>query len=192
MPTDGRISMHSAAKLDQRRRWRRRESELRALATAQHGAISLTQLRELGLSDPGVRRRVGNGRLHPVHRGVYVVGRPDLPKYGRWMAAALACGEGALLSHWSAAAWHELLGAGGGRIDVTVPHRRGRSRPGLRVHRITSLSASDRVVVGGIPCTSVSRTLLDLAAVAPRNVLERACDQAEVIGILDMRAVREL
>ena len=108
------------------------------------------------------------------------------------MAAVLACGEGALLSHRSAVALHELLGGGGAGIDVTVPGRRGVSRPGLRVHRPACLSDADRAMVRGIPCTSVPRTLLDLAQVASPRILERACDQAEVLRVLDMNAVREL
>jgi hypothetical protein len=192
MPTDGRISTALRTKSRQRRPRRARGLKLVELAGGQHGVVSLGQLESIGLSPSAVRTRVAAGTLHRVHAGVYAVGRPDLPKYGRWMAAVLACGEETLLSHGSAAALHELLGAGGGRIDVTIPHRRRGSKPGIRVHRFMSLSAPDRAVVRGIPCTSVPRTLLDLAAVAPRNVLERACDQAEVIGTLDMRAVRGL
>lgn len=97
-----------------------------------------------------------------------------------------------MVSHRSGASLHELLGVGGGPIDVTVPNRRKVSRPGIRIHRSTSVRARDRVVVRGIPCTSVPRTLLDLAVVVPRNVLERACDQAEVVGVLDMAAMGEL
>ena len=77
-------------------------------------------------------------------------------------------------------------------IDVTIAGRRGLSRPGLRVHRPERLGDADRAVVRGIPCTSVPRTLLDLAQVVSHRVLERACDQAEVLGVLDMNAVREL
>jgi hypothetical protein len=107
------------------------------------------------------------------------------------MAAVLACGEGAVLSHRSAVTLHELL-RGGGMIHVTVAGRRGVSRPGLRVHRPACLSDADRTMVRGIPCTSVPRTLLDLAQVASPRILERACDQAEVLRVLDMNALREL
>lgn len=169
-----------------------RERRLLALAERQHGVLELDQLRELGLSAPGVRRRVARGRLHRVHRGVYALGRSDLPAEGCWMAAVLACGEGALLSHWSAGALHELLDGGGARIHVTIGGRRSVSRPGLRVHRPRCLDDADRAVVRGIPCTSVPRTLLDLAQVASPRTLKRACDQAEVLRILDMTAVGDL
>jgi len=108
------------------------------------------------------------------------------------MAAVLACGEGALLSHRSAVTLHELLRGGGAWIDVTVAGRRGVSRLGLRVHRPACLSHADRTMVRGIPCTSVPRSLLDLAQVASPRILERACDQADVLRVLDMNAVREL
>jgi hypothetical protein len=108
------------------------------------------------------------------------------------MAAVLACGEGALLSHRSAASLHELLGVAGGAIDITVANRAGRSKSGIRIHRPTCLTAADRAMVEGIPCTSVPRTLLDLAGVVPTKVLEAACNQAEVVGVLDLAATKEL
>ena len=108
------------------------------------------------------------------------------------MAAVLACGSGTLLSHISATALHRLLSSAQATIDVAIPRRAGLSRPGIRVHRSTCLTPADRTSVDGIPCTSVARTLLDLAEVTHRRVLERACDQAEVLRVLDMNAVREL
>src|SRR5918996_4736448 len=74
------------------------------LAARQHGCVALAQVRELGLSSTGVRSRVAAGKLHRLHRGVYAVGHPALPPRGLWMAAVLACGPGAVLSHRSAAA----------------------------------------------------------------------------------------
>jgi hypothetical protein len=105
------------------------------------------------------------------------------------MAAVLACGDGALLSQRAGAALQGLLGWGGGKIDVTIPRRSALSRPGIRVHRSTRLAPQDCAEVEGIPCTSVPRTLLDLAATVPKHVLERACDQAERQGSLDVREV---
>jgi len=193
MPADGRVAIRYESQVGHRGDWGERERCLLALAERQHGVLTLDQLRALGLSAPGVRRRVARGRLHRMHRGVYALGRPDVPVEGRWMAAVLACGEGALLSHRSAVALHGLLHGGGGtRIDVTVAGRRGLSRPGLRLHRPTCVSEVDRALIRGIPCTSVPRTLLDLAQVSSRRILERACDQAEVLRMLDMDAVREL
>jgi very-short-patch-repair endonuclease/predicted transcriptional regulator of viral defense system len=156
-----------------------------AIAAKQHGVIALFQLLALGLSERAVQARVASGRLHRVHQGVYAVGRADLPTRGRWMAAVLACGDGAVLSHRSAATLHELLNVRGGRIEVTIPRRTPIRRSGLRVHRSTCLLPSDSVTVDRIPCTSVPVTLLALAATVPTNVLESACNQAEIKEVLD-------
>jgi Protein of unknown function (DUF559) len=107
------------------------------------------------------------------------------------MAAVLACGSGSLLSHFSAAALHGLLSSGQALIDVTISRRNGLARPGVRVHRPTCIIPADRASVDGIPCTSVARTLLDLSAVVSRPALERACDQAEVLRLLDWAAMDE-
>jgi hypothetical protein len=97
-----------------------------------------------------------------------------------------------VLSHRSAATLHRILTAVGRRIDVTIPRQSSIARSGIRVHRSTCLAAQDRVEVDAIPGTSVPATLLALAATVPTNVLESACNQAELEGVLDMRAVEEL
>jgi very-short-patch-repair endonuclease len=163
-----------------------------AIAQRQHGVIALWQLVSIGLSKSAVRERISAGRLHRIHRGVYAVGRPDITIKGRWMAAVLACGDGALLSHQSAATLHELLDARAGRIHVTVPRRRPVARPGISAHRSTCLAPQDRAEVDGIPCTTVPATLLALASTASRNVLESACSRAEIEGVLNFLAIDEL
>lgn len=163
-----------------------------ALAASQHGVVTLEQLVALGLSRRAIRWRIAGGRLHRIHRGVYAVGRPDVTIKGKWMAAVLACGDGALLSHQSAATLHGLLNARAGRVHVTVPRRTNVIRAGIRAHRSTCLVPADRTEVDGIPCTSVPATLLGVAATAPRNVLDSACNQAEVERVLDMCAVEDL
>src|SRR5438477_226457 len=92
-----------------------------ALAGRQHGVVARDQLLELGFGPQAIKHRVANGRLHPVGRGVYAVGRPQLTKHGRWMAAVLSCGPDAALSHGSAAALWKILPVRGEDIDVTVP-----------------------------------------------------------------------
>jgi very-short-patch-repair endonuclease len=136
--------------------------------------------------------RVDAGRLHRVHCGVYSVGHAPLTKEVRYMAAALACGPDAVLSHRSAA---DLLGIRENRrarIDVTAPGRRGRAPRGIAAHRDGSLVAADRTEVNGIPCTSVARVLLDLAGVEPIWELRRAVGEAEVKRVLDRAAARAL
>jgi uncharacterized protein DUF559 len=135
--------------------------------------------------------RVVTGRLHRIHAGVYAVGHARLTQPGRWMAAVLACGEGALLSHRSAAALWGIGTYPGIRIDVTVSDRSGRRRPHIAVHRPRSLLEEDRWEVDGIPVTSAARTILDLAGVlGPR--LERAFHEADRLGLLDPRALAAL
>jgi very-short-patch-repair endonuclease len=152
----------------------------------------LNQLRALGLCPSAVRERVAAGKLHRVHRGVYSVGHSVLSVEGRWMAAVLACGPGAVLSHRSAAALWGLRPSARARIDVTAPRRAGRVREGIDVHSGATLLPRDVTSVRGIPCTTVARTLLDLAEVVDRRGVERACDQAEVLRLYDGKAVDDV
>lgn len=162
-----------------------------ALAARQHGVITHADLTRLGFSRRAIQHRVARGRLHPMFRGVYAVGRPEPSREGRWMAAILACGEGAVLSHGSAAA---LWGIARERnlIEVSVRRRaqglrrsvagpriaiRVRSRPALRVADTT-----ERL---GIPITSVVQTLLDLATCSSAAGLERAVNEADKRDLID-------
>lgn len=109
------------------------------------------------------------------------------------MAAVLACGGGAVLSHRSAAQLWGLIRRGGGAwIDVTSPTRAGRKRAKIRVHRGGKLQSQDVTALDRIPCTSVPRTLLDLAESAPRQVLTRAIERAVELDLFDLIAIREL
>jgi very-short-patch-repair endonuclease len=174
-----------------RRRGARPGFDLRIaeLGARQYGLVALWQLPDL--DEELARKRAKTGRLHRVHQGVYAIGHPILPRQGRFLAAVLAGGPGAVLSHRSAAVLHGLLSAMGNRIDVIAPNRRGRSPAGIAAHRDGTLSAKDRVEVGGVPCTSVARTLLDLAAAKDRG-LPHAITQAEVERKFDLGEVVEL
>ena len=149
------------------------------LATTQHGVVSLTQLLHFGLTASGVRMRVARGRLHRIHRGVYAVGHPLLKREGHFMAAVLACGDGAVLSHQAAAAHLNLRPSERASIDVTAPGRTGKTRKGIQVHGARTLTPADTTVVDAIPCSTWARTLLDLAEVIGRRGVEKACDRAE-------------
>jgi hypothetical protein len=105
------------------------------------------------------------------------------------MAAVLACGPGAVLSHRSAAALHEIRRTARSNIDVTIPRRSPRKHAGIDVHRSTTLTPEDVIHTNGIPCTTVARTMLDLAQVISRRALERALDQAEILDLLDLAAL---
>src|ERR687895_2050712 len=158
-----------------------RDMTLARLAMRQHGVVAAGQLRHLGLSQNVVGKWARKGRLLRVHRGVYAVGHGRLTREGRWMAAVLAYGPTAVLSHRSAAALHGLRPDNRPKSDITLPSPSARPRPGIDVHRSATLLAADVTTVDAIPCTSVARTLLDLAGVVNRRGVERAVDQAEVL-----------
>jgi very-short-patch-repair endonuclease len=154
------------------------------MAARQHGVVSIHQLREAGLSDDAVLARVRAGRLHRLHRGVYAVGHPGVSRLGRWMAATLACGEGAVVSHRSAAALWGLLTPRNGPIDISLRRAGGRRRrQGLRLHRCQSLLAGCVTRRLGIPVTTPARTVSDLPGVVSDKELRRAVRQAEVLGL---------
>jgi hypothetical protein len=149
-------------------------------------------MRELGFTRHEIDGLVRAHWLHAVFPGVYAVGRRSLSRKGRWMAAVLACGPGALLSHRCAGALHGIHRAAPTTIDVTVPTDRGRAINGIRTYRCRSLEPQDHAVVNGIPCTSVPLTLLDIAAVTSRRHTERACDEAEVQRLVDLQQLEDL
>jgi very-short-patch-repair endonuclease len=159
------------------------DRDVAALAAVQHGVVSHAQLRRLGLAKSGIERRARTGRLHRVHRGVYAVGHPRLTRHGQYMAAVLACGEGAVISHGSAAVLWRLPWRQGARIDVTVPGRGARSRRRLVVVHRARLDPSEATTIDGIPVTSPSRTLIDLADRGNRRPLERAIDEAHYLQL---------
>ena len=153
--------------------------------------MSRKQLLACGLSGDQIKYRTAAGRLRPVHRGVYAVGHDRLRREGRFLAAVFACGDGAVLSHLSAAVHWGLLGTEQAKIDVTA--RRGRRGvPGVRLHRPRSLDARDSTTHEGMPITGLARTLLDLAATLPAHRLERALAQAERLRIYDHRAITDV
>lgn len=162
------------------------DREIERFAERQHGVLTVGQLRELGLGERGIEHRAAVGRLRRLHRGVYAVERPRAK--GVWTAAVLACGTDAVLSHTSAAALWGLSPVQG-LVHVTVGRGQRRPRTGLVVHR-AKLAPDDMTSVENIPCTTLPRTLVDLAAVVERRQLERAVDRAEELRIFDLRVVR--
>jgi very-short-patch-repair endonuclease len=162
-----------------------------ALAERQHGLITLPQLQLVGLGKAAVAKRAKDGRLYRVHRGVYAVGRPHLTQRGHWMAAVLACGRRAVLSHRAAAALHGIRQDHRARTDVTLPSSSTRSRPTIDVHKSSTLQPRDITTVDGIPCTTVARTLVDLGDVVTPRAVEQAVDQAEVLRVFDGKTVHE-
>ena len=154
------------------------------VASRQYGVVSLTQLMVAGVDRNAVTRRVKAGTLYRVHRGVYAVGHPALSREGRWLAAVLAYGAGAVLSHLSAGALWRIVSRPGEHIDVTVPRRGGRkTRRGIRLHRSITLPPSHRMLLNAIPVTRLARTLEDLRRVLPAKQFAAALREAEYLGL---------
>ena len=168
------------------------EQGLAALAARQHGVVARAQLLALGFSARMIDRRIANRRLHPLWRGLYAVGRPEVTREGRWMAAVLTCGPRAVLSHGSAAA---LWGIGelerGGQIEISVPGGVVRSRDGIRTYRRTGLTSGDLTRRRGIPVTSLVLTFVDLAARLPRGRLESCINEADKRDLIDPESLRQ-
>jgi very-short-patch-repair endonuclease len=164
-----------------------------ARVRAQFGVISRVQLLAYGWSSDEIEHRRESGRLHRLFRGVYAVGRPDVTREGWWMAAILACGDGSVLSHRTAATHLGLLKGPTGPVHVSVPLTTRRSHAGIRPHR-RSLQASDVTVREGIPVTTPATTIADLATGMRRGPLEGVINQADILGLVrvpDLRAAVE-
>ena len=133
------------------------------IAGRQHGVISSAQLLWAGLSPASIDRRVRSGRLHRLYRGVYAVGHRKISREGKWLAAVLACGTGAVLSHESAACLWGISPTCPPFARVTVPTPGGRSkRRGIVVHRSRTLGPRDTTRRKNIPVTSPARTRTDM------------------------------
>ncbi len=160
------------------------------LASAQHGVVTFAQLRDAGLGEGAINLRVRNGRLHRLHRGVFALGHPRISREGRWSAAVLALGAGAVLSHVSAAALWGIRHSSSASVHITVPGPGGRRRRrGIVVHRSRTLGAADVAEHEAIAVTSVSRTLLDLAGMLAPGRVERAVERSLALRLFDLRSV---
>jgi very-short-patch-repair endonuclease len=157
-----------------------------ALAEEQHGIVTRAQLLELGWSAGAIDGRVQRGTLRPLHVGVYALAHRAVRDEGRWLAAVLACGRGAALSHGSAARlWRMSSVPGEAAVHVTLPRAR-RRRPGIVAHR-AGLTGADVTTHRGVPVTTPARTLVDLADVVSYEALRAIADR----GVrLDASAVR--
>jgi len=160
------------------------------LAGRQHGVVTRAQLLGLGFTKSGIEHRLKKGRIHQISKGVYLVGWAKLTRERRWMAAVLACGEGAMLSHRSAAA---LWGFGvehPNYIEISVRRHHKVRRSGIRVHDRAGLWNRDIGSRLGIPVTQPIRTFLDVALELPDKHLERAINEADKLDVIDADALR--
>jgi len=169
------------------------------LAASQWSVLSLAELLRCGLSRGMVDTRIGRGQLHPLHQGVYAVGHPSVPLEGRFLAAVKACGLGAVVSHFSAAALWEMVDWDERHLEVTVEDTTPRVHAGIRAHRTRFLEAKDVRQHRGIPITSPARTALDLCSQLPEHAARRAIRKGlsdrqlsvrNLVEILDRQARR--
>jgi predicted transcriptional regulator of viral defense system len=163
---------------------------LARIAARQYGLVTSVQIARVGLGRPAVANRVKDGRLHPLYRGVYAVGHGRLSREGRWLAAVLAAGDGAVLSHLAAAVHWKIWRRRWDGIDVTVPGQR-RSRAGFRVHRCRNLDPRDTTRYQGIPITTPARTLVDLADTLTSHQLANVIHEAAFRNRFDETRTRE-
>lgn len=160
----------------------RTTDRIRELAERQHGVVARHQLSALGLGERLVTERCHSGHLLRIHRGVFALGHRSLTREAEWLAAVLACGPGALLSHGSAA---HLWGMRRSRGQIEVLRTSGHRRPhGVRMHQTRRLLPFDATAEAGIPVTSIERTLADLAGRLDARQLERALVAADRSGRL--------
>lgn len=158
------------------------DARIASIAAGQHGVVTYRQLREAGVGRGGIAARLERGALHRIHQGVYAVGHAGLSRGGRYMAALLACGDGAVLSHASAAVLWGLVppNKDKGPVHVSLPSPNGRRRrSGIAIHR-TTFAPGDLTRRGRIPVTTPNRTLLDIRRTLSNPKLARqAIGQAQ-------------
>lgn len=162
------------------------------LAAEEWGVLSFEELRRSGLSPSMIRTRVRRGQLHPMHRGVFAVGHPDVTFEGLMLAAVKACGEGAVLSHYSAAALWEMVEWDERHLEVTIKDTTPLVHRGIRVHRTQFLEATDIRRHRGIPVTSPARTALDICSQLSDHAARRAVRQALSYQWLNVRQLLEI
>lgn len=152
------------------------------LTRRQHGVVTRRQLLALGMPSTTIRTRLGTGRLHRLWPGIYAVGRPEVGRLGRLLAATLACGPDARLSHRSAAELWRIASRPSGWIDVSVPSDRCRRLDGIRLHRRVEFGVTR--TIKGIPVVDPVSTLIDLAAEAPTEEVEDAVNEADRLDLV--------
>lgn len=161
-----------------------------SLAENQHGVISRDQLLEVGYTREAIDHRIRTGRLHPLHRGIYAVGRATVTDHGRWMAAVLAC-PGSVISHSSAAALWRMGSEKRDLVQLSLPSSSRRRRPGLEIHQRPSLEGRNLTREYGIPCTTPVQTLIDMSLRLDRPGIERMINEADKYNLTNPSQLRE-
>ena len=160
------------------------------LAEGQAGVFARWQLPAGRVITHALARRIAADRLRVLYRGVYAFGHGQLTARGRFLAAALAFGPTAVLSHLSAAVFLDLLVSNQRLIDVTVPGASRHRQRGIRCHRARVLLPEEITRVAAVPVTTVTRTICDIAATRSERQVQRAIEQAEHQERLNLDALQ--
>jgi very-short-patch-repair endonuclease len=163
--------------------------EVARVAEAQHGVVARAQLRNLGLTDAAIEHAVATGRLHRLFPAAFAVGHRRVGTHGRMLAATLVCGKGTVVSHGTAAILLGLWDHSPALADVIAPVESGRKIDGIRRRHVPRPVGVEIEVRDGIPCTSPSRTLVDIASIVGERSLRRTVERAAVLRMLDVAAV---
>jgi hypothetical protein len=155
-------------------------------ADEQLGVVSLDQVTDAGIGPRAAQHRAVAGRMHRLHRGVYALGHRSIGRHGELLAATIACGEGSVISHGSAAALWGLRDRWPHLIDVTVTCEAGRKLDGIRPRRCRYPTPEEVTVHELVPCTTPARTIVDLAGMVGLDPLRRLVERAAVLKLLDM------
>jgi very-short-patch-repair endonuclease len=166
------------------------DERIAELAGRQFGVVARRQIELLGVGREAIEVRLRSRRLHRLHRGVYAVGHRALSIQGKRMAAVLASGPGAVLSHATAIALWGVGGSAGGPIHVTTA-KKWRSSAQIRRH-YSLLPENEMTVLDGIPVTTVPRTIFDFAAIASIDQVESAIREAEYRQLHDRLSLVDL
>lgn len=159
------------------------------VASTQLGVATIGQLRACGVPDATIAKAVAAGRLHPVFHGVYSVGHRYLTPQARLVAATLACGEGSVVSHGTAAWIYGMNDWWPEPVDVIAPMEAGRKIAGIR-RRFVPMPVGDEIWRRkGVPVTSPARTIVDYAGISDAAGLRALIEQASVLGLLDVAAI---
>lgn len=172
--------------MDRKRRTGSPSRAIAGLAGRQHGIVSRAQLRGLELSDDEITDRTASGYLQPLFHGTFAVGHRAITRRGRMLAAVLACEKGTVLSHGSAAELLGLWDKGLPVFHVIPPDWSGRKIPGIRWHRVRLPLADETEIKDGVPCTTISRTIVDMAGESSWGRLRRLVEQAAILRQLDV------
>lgn len=169
-----------------------RDERIGSIAAHQRGRVSRDQLLAAGVADRAIYRLAAGGHLHREHRGVYAVGHTAPAPLTAETAALLACGEHAVLSHYTAALIHRLIPHGDGRIHVTIQDQHRPNPRGVTVHRTARLTRGEVQTLESLPVTSPARTVIDVASTANLATAERVVEEALTQRLVSETELREL